>query len=119
MSNGACTREPAAFKATPEAGRGADGNAALSAGSSRSGAMLIDPSLDGSPRPDPAGGKLADRLGKARGSGELVGSLLGDAQEGGDLCDSYEFHRPASYPLTTSSVKRYSALDNVKREDNR
>lgn len=77
---------------------------ASEAGSS-AGAVLLDPALDVALAPDPTGGELADRPGEGGGPGELVGSLLADAQEGGDLGDTQEIHTPdlTRPPLTSSS----------------
>jgi hypothetical protein len=94
---------------------GAPGERVFSgASASRSGAVLLSPPLDCSPSPDAPGGKFADGTGEVLGSRELVGALFADAQDGGDLGYSDEFHLPASYPLTASSARRTVPLDNVK-----
>lgn len=78
------------------------------------GAALFDPAVNVALAPNPAGGKLADGLREALSPGELVGALLADAQEGGNLCDSDEFHPDGGYALTASSARRNLSLDNVK-----
>ena len=80
-------------------------------------AVLGDPPCDITFAPDAALGKFGDGLGEARRSRELVGPLAADAEHLPDLGGADEFHRVASYPLTQSSVKRYSALDTVKSKE--
>lgn len=64
--------------------------------SARRRTVLFDPAVHVSPAPNAARSEFARGLREALDSRELVGALLADAQEGGYLGDTDEFH-PAEY----------------------
>lgn len=78
--------------------------------------VLRRPSLNVKTLPYPAGSQFVQRFREALGPADLIRSLLRHTQKLRDLGNAHESHISSVYPLTTSSARAYTALDNVKKE---